>query len=497
MRVVNPQHRPRAILLGLDGATFRFIDPFLAEGHLPAFSHFKKHGLWGDLRSTVPPYTPQAWASISTGVNPGRHGVFGFFYHNPVSDKYEYFNSRSVKAPKIWNILDKLGYRSLVVNVPMTYPPERLNGTMITGMMTPGRDVIFTFPPALNAWFWERFPEYVIDIAVDNRDQKLGVLDELERMALQREEVMYTLMERNKPDFVYVVFVILDRIHHLFGKYLDPAYADHFTDGEVYHRLLRIYQTVDGMLGRVLDWAVGQTDVVVVSDHGFGGERGIFYTNEFLRRAGFLHLAGDVGKRSLRHATGMGGLQFLKNILPRKWVGRLKRYTGSAVDYEKSLAYAAPIPQQGIVVNPRLVESETERERLITDIMEQLADVRCPDDDETRVTRIHRREELYHGPFLHRIPDILFAVRDFEYDASNNLVGRKLFDDRSGNPRGKHMLNGIFMAVGPRVNGAGPCGELGLEQVAPSLMKTFGYTSDHFDGDPLPSFVGGVSGEGP
>ncbi len=486
------RHKPRTILLGLDGATFRFIDPLLAEGRLPTFGRLKADGRWGCLQSTLPPYTPQAWTSISTGVNPGKHGIFGFFHHPPATDKYEFFTSRSVKAPKIWNIMDTLGARSLVLNVPMTYPPERLNGAMITGMMTPDRDAVFTFPPNLKQWLLEKFPDYVIDLAVDNRDQKLSVLDELEFMTRRREAVLYALMERQQPDFVYVVFVVLDRIHHLFGKYLDPAYRDAFRDGEIRRRLVGIYEAVDGMLGRLLDAAAGATDVVIVSDHGFGGERGIFYTNEFLRRAGFLRLKEDVGRRAVGRTAAAARLRFVQRLIPRRWVGRLKQYTASAVDRAHSTAWAAPIPQQGIIVNTSGYADEAGRRQIVTDIIRHLEQVRCPDDPLTRVTRICRREELYHGPFLHHIPDILFAVRDFEYDASNNVVGQTLCDDRSRNPRGKHMPDGVFLAIGPRIEGRGLCGDVRLEQVAPSILATYGYTSERFDGPPLPFFDAGV-----
>ncbi len=97
------------------------------------------------MQSTLPPYTPQAWTSISTGVNPGKHGIFGFFHH-PGYRQVRVLHVAERQAPKIWNIMDTLGARSLVLNVPMTYPPERLNGAMITGMMTPDRDAVFTFP---------------------------------------------------------------------------------------------------------------------------------------------------------------------------------------------------------------------------------------------------------------------------------------------------------------------------------------------------------------
>ncbi len=327
---------------------------------------------------------------------------------------------------------------------------------------------------------------------MDNRDQKLSVLDELEFMTRRREAVLYALMERQQPDFVYVVFVVLDRIHHLFGKYLDPAYRDAFRDGEIRRRLVGIYEDRRRDAGPPV-----------------GGHRRRHRHRHRVRprlRRGTGHLlhqripapggfppaeggrrpagrgphggGGPVAVRPTAHSAALGGAaqavhRFGRRPRPLDGLG-------------------GPIPQQGIIVNTSGYADEAGRQQIVTDIIRHLEQVRCPDDPLTRVTRICRREELYHGPFLHHIPDILFAVRDFEYDASNNVVGQTLCDDRSRNPRGKHMPDGVFLAIGPRIEGRGLCGDVRLEQVAPSILATYGYTSERFDGPPLPFFDAGV-----
>jgi len=477
--------RPHTILLGLDGATFRFILPLVKSGHLKTFAHLMENGMWGNLESTFPPYTPQAWSTIFTGVNPGRHGVFGFFHHDVNTNKYVYYNSRSIKTPKIWNILDKHGVRSMMLNVPMTYPPERVNGCMVAGMMTPDKSNLYTYPPALMHWIDAHFPDYQIDLAVDNQDQKISVLDKIEKMMLCREKLMYGLLEKYTPDFMFSVFVSPDRVQHLFGKYLDPSYRSVFTDPKVHARLIEYFQVLDEMVGRLVDWCAGQSNIFIVSDHGFGGERGIFYTNEFLRRENLLFLKEDIGKRSLIRLSSFINVPFLKKLLPKKFISRVKRETLTSIDYERTLAFAASIPQQGIIFNRQLCGDKMDRTKLFDTVSEKLKELRCPCCNSPCITQIYQKEELYHGPYVEKIPDILFSVHHFEFDASDVILNNKLFDLREKNPRGKHLLDGIFIAQGPNIRRSGKIKGLTLQDIAPTIFKTFHLGDGDYDGRPI------------
>jgi len=79
-----------------------------------------------------------------TGCNPGKHGIYDFFCTDSFSKKI--INSRYRKTKAIWNILTLNGKNSIVVNIPGTYPPEKINGIMITGLLTPSPDSDFTYP---------------------------------------------------------------------------------------------------------------------------------------------------------------------------------------------------------------------------------------------------------------------------------------------------------------------------------------------------------------
>ena len=114
-------------LIGWDGATFDIIEPLIAQGRLPNIASLMQSGAWGRLESTIPPLTPVAWTSISTGVNPGKHGIYDAIIYHPEGKKTSLVNSTLRKVKPIWSILSERGYHVGVLNVPVTYPPDKVN----------------------------------------------------------------------------------------------------------------------------------------------------------------------------------------------------------------------------------------------------------------------------------------------------------------------------------------------------------------------------------
>ena len=133
----------RVAVIGLDGAPYEFISSIMDEGGLRNFRELVRHGVAGVLRSTIPPVSPVAWASISTGLNPGKHGVFGF-----VDRAHRPYSSRNIMGLALWDLLALARKRSLCINVPFTYPPYRVRGAMVSGPPCP-RDQPSTYPPGL------------------------------------------------------------------------------------------------------------------------------------------------------------------------------------------------------------------------------------------------------------------------------------------------------------------------------------------------------------
>src|SRR4030042_920415 len=139
----------KVFILGLDGAGREIIDSLIGLGKLPAFRKLKEGGVMGRLRTTIPPITGSAWSSFMTGKNPGKHGIFDFIHRKEGTYQLSPINARLREGRPFWSWASDAGKKICVFNVPVTYPPEKLNGMMVTGMLTPSNKTDYTFPLSL------------------------------------------------------------------------------------------------------------------------------------------------------------------------------------------------------------------------------------------------------------------------------------------------------------------------------------------------------------
>ena len=142
---------PRVFALGLDGATFDLLLPWFRDGKLPTLARLYQQSTHARLRSVVPYLSPQAWTSFMTGKNPGKHAVWDFIVHVPHSYDIQFANASSRRATSLWKMLSDAGKSVCVVNVQMTFPPEPVNGYLISGMEAPGVYANFAYPHDLYA----------------------------------------------------------------------------------------------------------------------------------------------------------------------------------------------------------------------------------------------------------------------------------------------------------------------------------------------------------
>src|SRR6266705_3493427 len=140
---------PRVMIVGLDAATWDLIRPWLAEGHMPNLARLTSEGTYGKFQSVMPPITPPAWTSFTTGKNPGKHGIFHFMEAKPDSYALSYTNASSRRSRTVWKILNDAGFTTGTTNIPFTYPPEHLKGYQMAGMDTPSAKSPFVYPPEL------------------------------------------------------------------------------------------------------------------------------------------------------------------------------------------------------------------------------------------------------------------------------------------------------------------------------------------------------------
>ena len=252
---MSDQPVERVLVIGLDCATPQFV--FGANRFdLPNLRRLSEDGCWGRLRSCHPPITVPAWAVITSGKDPGTLGFYGF--RNRIDYAYDGMataNSRAVREPRVWDILSRNGKKVVVLGVPQTYPVTPVNGWMVADFLAPDKRADYTYPRALKAELEQAVGEYIIDVKDFRTERKDWLLEQVYALMHNRFDVAEHLMAAKPWDFFIMVEMGVDRLHHGFWKFCDPAHPK-YEAGNQYANVIRdYYAALDRRVGfRRLLW---------------------------------------------------------------------------------------------------------------------------------------------------------------------------------------------------------------------------------------------------
>ncbi|MFW6134519.1 MAG: alkaline phosphatase family protein [Elusimicrobiota bacterium] len=437
------------IIIGLDGATFDLIGKWIDSADLSNLKRIKDSGYTSILESTIPFHSAPAWNSMTTGVNPGRHGIFDFFQ---VKDKKSrVISSKSRKSQALWNIMDDFDKKTVVINIPCTYPPEQIKGKMITGMLTPSKKSIFTYPPELkkelgnynlDSW-WKALPFLVY---ASNKKKRLSRITN--NIIDERFDVLEHLIRDGKWDVSFLVVRILDHLQH----YL-------WDEKEI---LFDAYKRVDKNIGELIK-KYPRANFLIVSDHGFKSAEYCFYVNNFLFNKGYIrpnnkywefilkfkgYLTGNIGKiskktLSLIDLDSLTKIEKIKNLLSKMYFNKTEK--GYIMD-----AFSFSASSCGIWIYKKEIKEK---------LTEQLKNLSNPYTGKKVIKKIYHREELFKGKYVNQAPDIIYILND-DYTMSNMLFGKGgIFNkkqpefsySREYGHTGEHSRQGILMAYGPGI----------------------------------------------
>jgi len=505
----------RLLIIGLDGATFDLIDPWIAQGRLPHMASLMERGLRGTLRSTFPPATFPAWSSFMTGKNPGKHGIYDFARLRPERYRLEFAGARSRRGPTIWRLLSDQGLRVGVMGLPTTYPPEAVNGFMISGFDSPvstGTDPSFIYPRSLFEELKERTGPYQItDLGQFriNRRWHVMALEHLRRILERKTAIASYLLEKEPWDLFMVLFGESDTVAHHFWAFHDrrsPRSQHRRPDGErLANAILTVYQRLDAAIGKLIARRHPETSVMILSDHGFGGTGDkVLHINRWLRQEGYLSFVGrNRWKRTGISALRRAGLRWLPLKVQE---GLFRHGTGlahallsethlGAIDWNRTRAFSTEMNTlPGIWIHLRgqyprgVVAPGPEYEQLRTALVEDLDGLTDPQTGRKVIARAYRREDLYHGPCLDEAPDLLLELnldRGYSYTCLPGEGGnggpaiRRLRPDeclgaKGGSMNGSHRREGIFLFAGD----GSICGRrlerLSIMDVAPTILSFYG-----------------------
>lgn len=482
----------RVLIVGLDGATWDIIKPLASAGRLPNLARMVATGATGTLRSTVPPVTPAAWTSVFTGKNPGKHGIFDFQDLDPSTYEFTTVRTDRHREKTIWQLLGENELRSIVVDVPFTYPPKPLNGLMLTGYGTPRTaDTVFTYPADLAQLIPEDLKSQIhVALPADRFDRSERFIDAWEEIMEGRRRLLTYLVGEEAWDFFMVVFSITDNMAHVFWTYVDPAHPNYYRpEGERYREaFLHSYEQCDRLLGELMEAAGPDTTTIVLSDHGFGSVRPRQYIYARLLDGGFLQARKDGGGVVLRdRLTRLGVELYTRFPFLREWVkglapkqrkrlkGTLERTgimpTDSSVDYAQSLVIPTNFGLRMWINDAERfahgIVPAREREAVLKRLITFLEADRDEATGRPIISAVFRGDGLYTGPYAENGPDLVI-----EY---NNLYDPAAGTNAARNPHveGGHTLDGILLAAGPGVQLADVQGA-SLVDIMPTVLHLLG-----------------------
>jgi predicted AlkP superfamily phosphohydrolase/phosphomutase len=476
----------RAVVIGWDGATFDVIKPMLAAGRMPVLADFLARGVHAPLCSTVPPVTPVAWTSFATGTTPGRHGIFDALTLDPVSHEVRFVSAAMRRTAPIWSVLSDRGRPAGAVNVPVTWPPDPVDGIVISGMFTPSFAEDFVHPPELRAEVESRFGPCRESPKLDP-DPKRYLANLLAGVDARCALTLW-LMQRRPLDYFCSVFMESDRVQHFFWGYRDPAHPQHAALGQA---IEAVYERLDAALGRIMAACPPDTVVALVSDHGAGPLHRAIFLNKWLIDNGYLTLSGDLAT-TLAHkrpsALQRAARAVAKAILPEsvlearrkaksKVHARINNLFSAIVDWEKSVCVSEGIAG-GIFFNPAVV-SEADRPGCITRLKEGLLAIVDPETGAHPFTAVYAREELYNGPATTEAPDMVTlcgpgyqVLVPHEIPLYGQGAPTGLFTSHKWS--GRHEQYGVFGIVGPGIAAGVELSDAAMADVTPTLLYTLG-----------------------
>jgi len=466
------------------------------DGTLPNLRALARAGALLPLRSTLPPATFPAWTTCATGVNPGRHGVFDFTDMPPGGYAVRFVNRTFRRVPAMWNVLSDAGARVGVLGVPGTWPPEPLNGFMVSGFDSPVATAIdksFVLPAEylgdVQGWRFADFQEHRTGPGWHERARAL-----LLAKIADKEAAALRLLRREPWDFFMAVFGETDTASHHFWRFHDPGSPRHEANPALADTVREVYARLDATVGRMAE-ASGAEHVLVLSDHGFmGAGTGVIHLNNFLAEQGLLRFTGGGGGSPLKSLALHLTPERARGALFRRFAGMAanaeSRSRFGGIDWSATRAYSEELDYfPSIRVNlagrePQGTVRTEEYERFVAGLCAAL-EAWGP------VARALPRASVYDGPHVDRAPDILIepAVENGYRHACLRAQGGPSFrrmdpaEYAGGKERG---MNGVHRSPGLLVsNTAVTKTDPGLEDIATTALAALGVTGPPMEGRPL------------
>lgn len=471
----------KVVVVGLDGATWDLLIPLTEMGIMPNLKEVMGESFYAPMESTMPPVTGPAWVSMVTGVNPGRHGCFDF--NKPVKklSHLRPIQSWDIKVKTFYELLEENGRKTILINLPVSFPPLTKNITL-TSLLTSGNRAVF--PAGLE----ERFPLLkAYRIFPDTRLRVTGNIEGYLRDIREVEKIRFECVSslwNEKCDCFFVVFSGIDWVSHI-------SFPSLIKNSDNLKNELEIFKDIDKYIGWFFANLKDDDHLIMVSDHGFQTARGTLFLNELLEKAGFLypdycepslpksHRMEEESYNLIQHDINIAPIllslahrnRFL-GLFPRiyrkiggKWPLALRANAG------KSMASLLTSECMGITIHEsscweECSVRENEVDNITNNLQNLLSSMRDSEGNNF-FGWIKKRDEVYQGAFTNLAPHLLLGECKWAISAAiRSLPKSHFFREEVG----IHHPLGIFLCHGRGINIGYNNSPISIYDVTPMLL---------------------------
>ena len=430
------KNKKKFFVLGLDGVPFTFLDRIIQEGKMPVFESLLKKGKFKRMNSVLPTISSVAWSSFMTGEDASGHNIFGFIDRKP--DPFQLYipTAKDLKAPTIWDKLGEENMKSVVLNVPVTYPPKEIKGTLVSGFLA--TDISKATFPKETAQELEAL-DYVIDADTwVARDSKRKFIGDLNYALDRRFKIMFKFMEEKKWNYFQCHIMETDRMNHFYWRDMVENNPEFISD------FYEFYQKIDYYLGKLIEKLADDTQLIILSDHGFSKIKKEVQLNYWLEEKGYLKY--NKAKDNDEDLENMSAQTKAYSLLPgRIYINRKGREEMGSVSANEYFKL---------------------RKKLKTELLE----LKDNETGEKIIKEVFFREEIYNGPYLEQAADLI-AVPKRGYDLKAKADPENFM--KKGFIQGMHTYDDAFIYLKDNNQKLNLQEVKNIQDVHPLILKYF------------------------
>jgi predicted AlkP superfamily phosphohydrolase/phosphomutase len=430
----------KVIVLGLDGVPYSLLSKFADEGIMPNLSKLKEQGTLCSMTASIPEVSSTSWSTFMTGVNPGRHGIYGFMELQRENYLWRFPNFLDLKSKTIWEVAGEHDKKSIVINIPSTYPAKPLNGMLVAGFVALDLKKA-SYPDSMYQYL--NNIGYRLDVDASKAVKFVDEFcDDILQTFKKRVEAINYLYDSEEWDIFIAAITETDRLHH----YLWIALED--SSHPKHDFFINFYVELDKFIGALYKKVDSDMPFIMLSDHGFTTIKKEVYLNVFLLEKGYLKFKTS-NPESFSDIDG-SSLAFVLDP-SRIYLHMKDKYHYGCVDsnsYEKL------------------------RKTLKADLLSLSVD------GEGVIKEVYFKEDIYSGECFSDAPDlVVLPYEGFDLKGSitkNELTGKTLLT-------GGHTRENATFYINRKIN----CKNPNIIDVGVTILRLLDIDINNLDGKPL------------